>query len=44
MDQPQVKHSVHPTRQFEALGGSVLGWQIIGPEPDTTYEGHWVLD
>jgi hypothetical protein len=41
---PQEKRSVRPTRQFEAHGGSVLGWQIIEPDPDTTYEGHWVLD
>ena len=30
---PQDKRSVRPTREFEARGGSVLGWQIIGPDP-----------
>ena len=43
-NKPEEQRSVRPTRQFEALGGAVLGWQIIGPEPDTTYEGHFVLN
>jgi hypothetical protein len=41
---PQEKRAMQPTRQFEALGRSILGWQIIGLESDTTYEGHWILD
>ena len=41
---PQEWQQVHPTRQFEAAGGSVVGWEIVGPEPDTTYESRWVLD
>ena len=43
-DQPQERRPVKPTRLFEALDGAVVGWQIIGPDPDTTYEGHWMLD
>jgi hypothetical protein len=41
---PSEKQTVRPTRRFEALNGSVVGWQIIDPAPNTTYEGHWVLD
>jgi len=41
---PHEKRSVLPTRQFESLGGALVGWQIIGPEADTTYEGHWLID
>jgi hypothetical protein len=43
-DRPHVRKLVQPTRRFEALNGSVLGWQIIEPDPNTTYEGHWVLE
>jgi hypothetical protein len=41
---PEARKAVRPTRMFEALDGSVVGWQIIGPDPDTTYEGHWMVD
>jgi predicted acylesterase/phospholipase RssA len=41
---PSEKQTVRPTRRFEALKGSVVGWQFIDPAPNTTYEGHWVLD
>jgi hypothetical protein len=42
--EPRETHSVRPTRQFEAARGSVIGWQIIDPEPETTYEARWILD
>jgi predicted acylesterase/phospholipase RssA len=42
--QPELQRSALASRPFESLGGAVVGWRIIGPEPDTTYEGHWVLD
>ena len=41
---PEERKPVRPTRLFEALDGDVVGWQVIGPDPDTTYECHWVLD
>jgi len=43
-DEPEKRRNVRPTRLFEALDGDVVGWQIIGPDPDTTYECHWVLE
>ena len=41
---PEERRPVRPTRLFDALDGAVVGWEIIGPDPDTTYEGHWILD
>jgi hypothetical protein len=43
-DQPGGQHAVRPTRYFESIGGRIYGWQIIGPEPDASYEGHWLLE
>ncbi|WP_165251418.1 patatin-like phospholipase family protein [Paludisphaera soli] len=44
IDAPEERRPIRPTRMFEVLDGAVVGWQIIGPDPDTTYEGHWILD
>jgi hypothetical protein len=41
---PRTHHVILPTRAFEALGGRVFGWQIVEPEPDATYEGHWLIE
>ncbi|WP_337173664.1 patatin-like phospholipase family protein [Paludisphaera sp.] len=41
---PEERRPIRPTRLFEALDGAVVGWEIIGPDPDTTYEGHWILE
>lgn len=41
---PEERRPIRPTRLFTALDGAVVGWEIIGPDPDTTYEGHWILD
>jgi hypothetical protein len=42
--EPGADHAVRPTRFFEAMRGRTFGWQIVGPEPDTTYEAHWVME
>lgn len=43
-ERPEERRPVRPTRMFDALDGTVIGWEIIGPDPDTTYEGHWILE
>jgi predicted acylesterase/phospholipase RssA len=43
-NQPGPEHAVRPTRYFETMGGRVFGWQIVGPEPAATYEGHWLME
>jgi hypothetical protein len=43
-DRPQEKREAYPTREFVSTRKNLVGWQIVGPAPDTTYESYWVLE
>lgn len=43
-NRPQEKRQAYPTREFVSTRKNLVGWQIVGPAPDTTYESYWVLE